>query len=178
MNQLKCFNKRRLLILSYIPYMRMLKMMKFISHQTMRYAKWKQGQTITKQRARISRLNCEHLWCDKISKCCELSLKNEKSCSCHLSNNLLTHVINLVNISPTQHIAIKQYLKNQWIIMRPQIKKQEGSHNEIFNKSSKAPFALKDSLCSIITISSWSVNISKVGIIVVGSNACLLRSTC
>jgi hypothetical protein len=73
--------------------------------------KVKTSTKITKQCARISRLNCEHLWCDMICKCCELSLKNGKSCSCHLSNNLLTHVINLVNIPRTQHIAIKQYLK-------------------------------------------------------------------
>jgi hypothetical protein len=113
--------------------------------------------------------------------CCELSLKNGKSCSCHLNNNLLTDVINLVNIPPTQHIAIEQYLKNQGTIMLPQIKKEEGSpgsHNEISNKSSKAPFAFKDSLCSITMISPRSVNISKVRIIVVGSNACLLRGTC
>ncbi len=62
--------------------------------------------------------------------------------------------------------------------MLPQIKKQEGSQNEISNKSRKAPFAFKDSLCSITTISPWSVNVSKVGIIVVGSNACLSRGTC
>ncbi len=82
----------------------------------------------------------KHLWCDMICKCCELSLKNGKSCSCHLSNkNLLTHVINLVNIPPTQHIAIERYLKNQGTIMLPQIQKQEGSHNEISNKSWKVP---------------------------------------
>jgi hypothetical protein len=86
--------------------------------------------------------------------CCELSLKNGKTCSCHLSNNLLTHVINLVNIPPTQHIAIEQYLKNQGTIMLPQIKKQEGLQNEISNKSSKAPFAFKDSLYSITKIST------------------------
>jgi hypothetical protein len=105
----------------------MWKRMKFISHLNTRYAKWKQGQTITKQCARISRLNCEHLWCDMICKCCELSLKNGKSCSCHLSNNLLTHVISLVNIPPTQHIAIEQCLKNQRTIMLPQVKQQEDS---------------------------------------------------
>jgi hypothetical protein len=71
--------------------------------------------------------NCEHLWCDMICKCCELSLKNGKSCSCHSSNNLLTHVVNLVNIPWTQHIAIEQYLKNQRTIMLPQVKQQADS---------------------------------------------------